>query len=154
MILQSVDASNKIVIQNFHTTSGAFNTLINRNGMKDTALLAQLLSQLSAVHSKKTSLVTLKHDLIVSLTSDIATQEPEAATPDVVQAVILMGILSQEYDETIEILMKRDKFPKLFEVFQSMRITETKLAEPHEHTLEVKLANAVAGNYIRQNKNC
>ena len=154
MILQSVEAGNKVVIQYCHTASEAFNTLINRYGIKYIAPLAQLLSQLFAVQSMKISPVTLKHDLIVSLTLEIAAQELETAIPDVVQTVTLMRSLSQEYNTTIEILTKRDKFPNFFEVFQSVRTTETKLAEPDEHTLEVELANAVAGNYIRQKKNC
>ena len=59
MILQSVDASNKVVIQICQTASEAFNTLLNRYGMKDTTLLAQLLSQLFAIQSMKTSTITL-----------------------------------------------------------------------------------------------
>ena len=122
--------------------------------MKDTALPAQLLSKLFAVQSMKTSAITLKYDLIISLTSEIATQEPDAAISDVVQAVILMRSLPQQYDTTIEILTKRDRFPKLFEVFQSARTTETELAEPEENMIDLEVANAVVKKNERQKKEC
>ncbi|VCU41089.1 Bgt-20164 [Blumeria graminis f. sp. tritici] len=61
-----------------------------------------------------------------------------------------MRSLSLEYHTTIENLTKRDKFPNLFEVFQSARTTKTKLAELDEHVPELELANAVVGNHIRQ----
>lgn len=46
---------------------------------------------------------------------------------DVIQSVILMRGVPSEYDTVIEILTNRDKFPKLFDVFQAAKTTETNI---------------------------
>lgn len=149
-ILQSVDNTNKIAIQSCRTAASAYETLKSRYGMKDTALLAQMLSQLFAVQNMKHSTVTEKYDLIVNLTAQIAQQQQEATIPDIIQAVILMRSLSTEYDTTVEILTNKDRFPKVYEVFQAAKGTETKL---DESLLEVEIADA-AQNSKLATKSC
>lgn len=90
IILQSIDNTNRIAIQSCRTAAAAYETLNSRYGMKDTALLAQLLSQLFAVLSMKQSTVTEKFDLVVNLIAQISEQQQDAVVPDIIQAVILM----------------------------------------------------------------
>lgn len=90
MILQSVDSTNRITIKSCLTTAKAYEALKSRYGMKDTAFLVQLLSQLFALQNMKQCTVTEKYDVMINITSQITDQEKEAMIQDIVQAVILM----------------------------------------------------------------
>ncbi|KAI1005271.1 hypothetical protein K3495_g2951 [Podosphaera aphanis] len=117
--------------------------------MKDTALLTQLLSQLFTVQIMKSSPVTEKHDLIGNLSSQIVEQEPDASISEIVRTAIFMRSLPFEYDTTIEILTKRDKFPTFFEVFQSACATETKLSDPEYNQADIEIANSVGKGHLK-----
>lgn len=105
IINQSVGTTHRTAIQSYRTASMCYETLKLRYGLKDVALLAQLLSQLFAIQSLKQIAVTEKYDLIVNLTAQISDQEPEAIISDIAQAVILMKSLSSDYDTTLKILI-------------------------------------------------
>ncbi|KAF5188826.1 hypothetical protein FRX31_021587, partial [Thalictrum thalictroides] len=150
LLMQSVDNANKIAIQSCPTAHRAYVTLKDRYGMKDTALLAQLLSQLFSVQSMKDSFVTEKYDLIVSLSSQIESQQSKAKIPNIVQAVILMRSLPHEYDTTLEILTNKDDFPTINDVFQAAKATETRLNEQND---DIEIVNA-AVNQRSQGKIC
>ncbi|KAI1004074.1 hypothetical protein K3495_g4136 [Podosphaera aphanis] len=150
-ILQSVDNTHRIAIQSCRTACQAYETLRSRYGMKNTALLAQLLTQIFSIQSMKQSNVTEKYDLIINLSTQIADQEPDAKIPDIIQVVILMQSLPSSYDTTIEILTSKEKFRTVNDVIQAIKSTETKLDEPIE---EIEIANAAHKSGSSQVKVC
>ena len=89
----------------------------------------------------------------MNLSSQITDQEPDAIISDVIQAVILMRSFPSDYDTTIEILTNKEKFPKIGEVFQAAKTTETKLAEPEIPT-ELEIANSTTTPSEKRAKVC
>lgn len=143
IILQSVDNTNRVIIQSCQTASSAYETLVKRYNMKNTARLAQLLSQLFSIQFMKEVDVVEKYDLIINLCSQITDQQPDASISEIVQAVILMRSLPSEFDTTLEILTNKNTFPTLEDVFQAAKSTETRLADP-EISTELQIANSVS----------